>query len=102
MTEDELAEALLAAWKAGTLRGVFQEQFPQLRSGQADGVDQHPDGEARRAREAAAEEYRRQSYNNSPTTIRPGLCETMREQHPEWSETRSSLKWLSSRLTSRT
>jgi hypothetical protein len=30
MTEDELAEALLAAWKAGTLREVFQEQFPQL------------------------------------------------------------------------
>jgi hypothetical protein len=87
MTEDELAEALLAAWKAGTLREVFQEQFPQLSPAERTAWINTLTAKLDVPDEVAAEEYRRHqlqqlTHHYTAGTLRDHMC----EQHPEWSE----------------
>jgi hypothetical protein len=87
MTEDELAEELLAAWKAGTLREVFQEQFPQLGPAERTAWINTLTAKLDVPDEVAAEEYRRQQLQQLTHHYTAGtLRDHMREQHPEWSE----------------
>ena len=87
MTEDELAEALLAAWKAGTLRRVFQEQFPQLGPAERTAWINTLTAKLDVPDEVAAEEYRRQQLQQLTHHYAAGtLRDHMHEQHPEWSE----------------
>ena len=87
MTEDELAEALLAAWKAGTLREVFQEQFPQLDPAERTAWINTLTAKLDVPDEIAAEEYRRHQLQQLTHHYTAGtLRDHMREQHPEWSE----------------
>jgi hypothetical protein len=87
VTEDELANAMLAAWEAGTLREFFREHFPHLSPDeQTAGINtlkaklDVPD-------EVAAEEYRRNQLQQLIHHYTAGtLRDHVREQHPEWSE----------------
>jgi hypothetical protein len=87
MTEDELAEALLAAWKAGTLREVFQEQFPQLGPAERTAWINTLTAKLDVPDEVAAEEYRLLQLQQLTHHYTAGtLRDHLREQHSEWSE----------------
>jgi hypothetical protein len=87
VTEEELAKAMVAAWKNGTLPEFLTEHFPQLgpaeRKAMIDTIKAKLDVPV----EVAAEEYRLHQLQQLTSHYNAGtLRDHMREQHPEWSE----------------
>jgi hypothetical protein len=87
MTEDGLAEGMMAAWKAGTLREFFMQHFPHLGPAARTAWINELKARLDVPDEVAGREYRKQQVQQLIDHYQAGtLREFFKEQHPDWSD----------------